>query len=91
MSTLPSLRQAALIVNGCVELKCQTSNCDNLVLVSVWRKPGKYHCDTCRAVNIDDLKSLDNERDVEEEEGERARKRYDGAGNPINAGPESDC
>lgn len=65
-----TLQSAALIVNGCVEQKCQTSNCNNMVWVSTWRKPGKYHCDTCRAMVFDDLESLNRERDEIEEEEE---------------------
>ena len=65
MSAQLTFAGAAYIAHGYTEHKCYSGNCNNRVLVPPTRKRGKHFCDTCRAVNIDDLSGLDNERDIE--------------------------
>jgi hypothetical protein len=58
-----ALKDAAWILHGYTEEKCQTGNCNNSVLVPPWYKQAAHYCDTCRAMVIDDFRSLDYEQD----------------------------
>jgi hypothetical protein len=64
-----AFKHAAEIVHGYTERKCLS--CPEMILVPPWFKPHSQYCDTCRAMVIDDFRSLDSESDIEESDDEQ--------------------